>query len=175
MKSKVSWNSETQLWAKHGKELWIKTILDVQLGIWFGPVHFRREVSAVLQTDAWIAMPRFPVFQGGKARPVGDGSATDSHANGFSAITERLTSPTMDIIISMARPVKQAKGESVGWWVVDETSPFRQPILFRDKSLAVIVLENPETKTVSHCVMIGHPFGLTPSVYNYNRRAAVRF
>ena len=71
----------------------------------------------------------------------------------------------MDIIISMARAVKQATGESVGWWVVDETSPFRQlPILFRDRSLAVIVLENPETKIVSYFVMIGHPFGLTPSV-----------
>ena len=37
VKSKVSRNSETQLWAKHGKELWNKTILDVQLGFCLGP------------------------------------------------------------------------------------------------------------------------------------------
>ena len=103
-----------------------------------------------------------------------DGSATGSHANVFSAITETLTLPTMDIIISMARALKQASGESIGRWVADETSAFRQlPILPRDRSLAVIVLENPETKIVSYFVMIGHPFGPTPNVYNYNRRAAV--
>ena len=57
---------------------------------------------------------------------------------------------------------------------MDETSTFRQlPILHRDRSLAVTVLENPETKIVSYFVMIRHPFGLTPSVHNYNRRAAV--
>ena len=39
-------------------------------------------------------------------------------------------------------------------------------------SLAVIVLGNPETKIV-YFVMIRHPFGLTPSVYNHNKRAAV--
>ena len=119
-------------------------------------------------------MPRFPVLQGGKARPVDDGSATGSHANGFSAVTERLALPTMDIIISMAGALKQATGESIGGWIVDETSAFRKlPILPRDRSLAVIVLENPETKIVSYFVMIGHPFGLTPSVYNFSRRAAV--
>ena len=95
VKSKVSRNSETQLWAKHGKELWNKTILDVQLGFCLGLYTSEDEVTAVLQTDAWIAMPRFCVLQGGKARPVDDGSATGSHANGISAITERLTLPTM--------------------------------------------------------------------------------
>ena len=48
-------NSETQLWAKHGKELWNKTIFDVQLGFRLGPYTSEDAVSAVLQTDAWIA------------------------------------------------------------------------------------------------------------------------
>ena len=170
VKSKVSRNSETQLWAKHGKELWNKTILDVQLVFCLGPYTSEDEVSAVLQTDARIAMPRFRVLQGGKSRPADDGSATGSHANGFSAITERLTLPTMD----MARALKQATGESIGRWVMDETSAFRQlPTLPRDRPLAVIILEKPETNIVSYFVMIGHPFGLTPNVYNHNRRAAV--
>ena len=107
MKSKVLRNSETQLSTKHDKELWNKTNLDVQLGFCLGPYTSEDEVSAVLQTDAWTAMPRFPVLQGGKVRPVDDGSATGSHANGFSAITERLTLPTMDAL-------KQATGESIG-------------------------------------------------------------
>ena len=62
MKSQVSQNSETLLWPKHGKELWNKTILDVQLGFCLGPCTSEDEVSAVLQTDAWIAMPRFRVL-----------------------------------------------------------------------------------------------------------------
>ena len=103
-----------------------------------------------------------------------DGSATGSHANGFSAITERLTLPTMDITFPWPELLSKQRVRASGRWVVDETSAFRRlPILPRDRSLAVIVLENLETKIVSYFVMIGHPFGLTPSVYNYNRRAAV--
>ena len=158
VKSKVSRNSETQLWAKHGKELWNKTIFDMQLGFCLSPYTSEDEVSAVLQTDAWIAMPRFSVLQGGKARPVDDGSATGSHANGFSAITERLTLPTMDvIIISMARALKLATGESIGGRVVDETSAFRQlPILPRDRSSTHETAVSRSTKADPESANEGH-------------------
>ena len=92
-------------------ETYDKTTVEVDRGFCLRPHTSEEEVSAVMQTETWVFMSRFPVVHGDKARPVDDGSA---HANGFSAIIEHLTVPTMDIIISMVRALKQATGESLG-------------------------------------------------------------
>ena len=42
---------------------WDKTMADVSAGYCIGPLHSGMEVTALLGTADWIAMPRFPVSQ----------------------------------------------------------------------------------------------------------------
>ena len=76
--------------------IWEKSLEDVAEGYAVGPFYEKDEVECVLGTPSWIAMPRFPVLQADKVRPVDDGSGTGSCANSFSYITEKLQVPTAD-------------------------------------------------------------------------------
>ena len=48
---------------------WDKTMADVSAGYCIGPLHSEMEVTALLGTADWIAMPRFPVSQANGVRP----------------------------------------------------------------------------------------------------------
>ena len=76
--------------------IWEKSLEDVAEGYAVGPFYEEGEVECILGTPSWIAMPRFPVLQADKVRPVDDGSGTGSCANSFSYITEKLQVPTAD-------------------------------------------------------------------------------
>ena len=117
-------------------------------------------------------MPRFRVLQADKVRPVDDGSGTGSCANSFSYITEKLQVSTADLVISTIRTLASSYSGKLGAWIVNEKSAFRQlPVAPESRAVAVVALCAPDTGRVGYFVMYGHPFGLFPSVYNYNRRA----
>ena len=83
------------------KAVWDKTMSDVTEGFCTGPFFDSEQVSDILKTPAWLPMPRFPVQQRGKLRPVDGGSATGSHANAFAHMTEKLSVPSTDVIITI--------------------------------------------------------------------------
>ena len=154
-------------------ELWQKSMDDVQLGTSLGPFDTEDEITNLLGTSGWTAMPRFPVEQAGKVRPVDDGSAGGSEANLFAHMTEKLAVPSIDQVISVARLLhRRLRGAPLAGWSVDEEKAFRQiAILPEDRKVAIIALCKPSTGKVSFFVMLGHPFGLTSSVFNYCRRS----
>ena len=117
-------------------------------------------------------MPRFPVQQATKVRPVDDGSPSGSSANAFSCMTEKLSVPSNDQIIAVSRTLRNASSGPLAGWVVDEASAFRQIAVSPcSRRVAVVGLCHPDTGRVGYYVMDGHPFGLTASVFNFNRRA----
>ena len=84
----------------------------------------------------------------------------------------KLQVPTADLVISTIRTLASSYSGKLGAWIVDEKSAFRQlPVAPESRAVAVVALCAPDTGRVAHFVMYGHPFGLSPSVYNYNRRA----
>ena len=150
--------------------IWEKSLEDVAEGYAVGPFYEEGEVECILGTPSWIAMPRFPVLQADKVRPVDDGSG--SCANSFSYITEKLQVPTADLVVSTIRTLASSYSGKLGAWIVDEKSAFRQlPVAPESRAVAVVALCAPDTGRIAYFVMYGHPFGLSPSVYNYNRRA----
>ena len=155
------------------EEIWRKSIDDVSMGFSLGPFKSEQEVTDVIMNDRWIAMPRFPVEQSGKVRPVDDASPSGSSANSYSSIVEKLQVPTIDYAITTARYLHRHTGRApLGGWTVDESSAFRQiPIHPSDRGFAVVSLCNPDNGKAEYFVMVGHPFGLTSSVYNYCRRS----
>ena len=50
---------------------WDKTMADDSGGYCTGPLHSEMEVTALLGTTDWIAMPRFAVSQANDVRPIG--------------------------------------------------------------------------------------------------------
>ena len=85
---------------------------------------------------------------------------------------EQLQVPSLDETISVIRAAHSLSPECpLSGWVIDEKKAFRQvPVLPSHRHLAVG--ENaPEKGAVGHFIMLSHPFGLTASVMNFNRRA----
>ena len=52
------------------KAIWSQSIIHVEKGFCRGPFHHENEVSEVVGSRHWIAMPRFPVQQATKVRRV---------------------------------------------------------------------------------------------------------
>ena len=161
--------------SEHSLTLWKDTLGDVQKGFSEGPYFHEDQVSDFLGTSSWIAMPRFPVVQGTKVRPVDDGSETGSEANLFAAMIEKLAVPSVDQLVAATRALKKTQAElTLGSWVVDEKSAFRQvPVRPDHRRVAIIALGCPSTGKVAYFVVAGHPFGLLASVFNFNRREAI--
>ena len=91
-------------------------------------------------------------------------------ANSFSCITEKLQVPTADLVVSTIRTLASSYSGKFGAWIVDERSAFRQlPVAPESRAVAVVVLCAPGKGRVAYFMMYCHPFGLSPSVYNYNR------
>ena len=155
------------------KAVWDKAMSDVDLGFTTGPFDTEDEVSNFLSTSSWIAMPRLLVEQSGSVRPVDDTSPTRSSANSFAAVSERLEVPTVDLAVTIARALRGKLGNTgIGGWTVDEKSAFRQiPVAPEHRRVAVVSLCRPDSGRAVYFCMLGHPFGLTPSVYNYCRRS----
>ena len=96
---------------EHSLTLWKDTLEDVQKGFSEGPYFHEDQVSDLLGTSSWIAMPRFPVVQGTKVRPVDDGSETGSEANLYAAMTEKLAVPSIiDQLVAATRDLKKTTG-----------------------------------------------------------------
>ena len=152
--------------------VWDKTMADVSGGYCREPLHFEMEVTALLGTADWIAIPRFPVSQANGVRPLDDGSICGSGADLYGHTVEKLAVLDTDYAITVARALNlQVEGEQIGGWTVDEASAFRQlPILPGDRKVAVIALCEPGSGAVKQFSMSGHPFGLTASVFNFCRR-----
>ena len=91
-----------------------------------GPFYHEDEVSEVVGSRHWIAMPRFPVPQATMVRAVDDGSPSGSSASAFSCMTEKLSVPSIDQIIEVSRTLRNASSGPLAGWVVDEASAFRQ-------------------------------------------------
>ena len=142
----------------HQRVIWEKSLEDVAEGYAVGPFYEEGEVECILGTPSWIAMPRFPVLQADKVRPVDDGSGTGSCANSFSYITEKLQAPTADLVISTIRTLASSYSGKFGAWIVDEKSAFRQlPVAPESRAVAVVALCAPDTGRVAYFVMYGHP------------------
>ena len=108
-------------------------------------------MECILGTPSWIAMPRFPVLQADKVRPVDDGSGTGSCANSFSYITEKLQVPTADLVVSTIRTLASSYSGKLGAWIVDEKIAFRQlPVAPESRAVAVVVLCAPDTGRVAY-------------------------
>ena len=154
------------------QEVWKASLLDVSKGFATGPWYEEDEISQALGTPHWVAMPRFPLQQGEKVRPIDDGSHTGSHCNSFARMTEKLWVPSADYIVAVIRSLASKSPHQLGGWIVDEKSAFRQlPVLPAHRTTAVVAMCNPDTGRIGHFLMTGHPFGLTSSVFNFNRRA----
>jgi hypothetical protein len=66
------------------------------------------------------------------------------------------------------------KGRKISGWVLDESKAYRQIGVRPDhRKYSVIAMMDPEKEELAYFVMIGHSFGLTSAVYNYNRRSAL--
>lgn len=175
LRTKVQEKLERSKGGPFAEAVWEATIEDIRCGFASGPYFTVREVDEEVGAQHWLPMPRFGIQQGGKVRPIDDASASGSSANLWTSLAEKLSVPTLDEIISLVRAVKRAVGDSdVGAWIVDESKAFRQvPVLPADRKMSVIAVYSPTEQKVGYAVMRGHPFGLTPSVYNFNRRAGV--
>ena len=70
--------------------------------------------------------------------------------------------------------LKVDKEVKLSGWALDESSAYRQVgIAPEHRRFSVICMIDPKKGVVTFWVMIGHSFGLTASVYNYNRRSAM--
>ena len=81
--------------------LWEKTIEDVTSGYALGPFLSQSAVSNLLGREDWVCMPRFPVRQSGKIRPVDDASRTGSGANLYGFMQEQLQVPSVDFAVTV--------------------------------------------------------------------------
>ena len=154
-------------------EVWMDSLSDVDKGFASGPFYHIDQLSEKLGTEHWIPMPRFGIKQGTKVRAVDDASASGSGANSWSSMTEKLQVPSLDEIISNIRALRHTCGSSpLGGWVVDEKKAFRQIAVHPDhRRISIIAVYDPCLEKVAFFIMKGHPFGLTASVFNFNRRA----
>jgi hypothetical protein len=58
--------------------------------------------------------------------------------------------------------------------VLDERKAYRQVgIKPEHRRFSIVAMIDPDTKKLAYFVMVGHSFGLTSAVYNYNRRSAM--
>ena len=181
MRKAVSNNVKKSFNQPHARDCWSASLQDVALGFASGPYYHQDEVSAIPDDKHWIAMPRFPVLQNGKVRPVDDGRPSGSNANSFSALTEKLQVTSKDHIITACKifyksmleqnkTVGEDSKDKVG--SCDESKAFRQiPVHPNARKLAVVTMWDPTSNREAFFIMIGHLFGLTASVMNFNRRA----
>ena len=73
--------------------------------------------SNLLGREDWVCMPRFPVRQSGKIRPVDDGSRTGSGANLYGFMQEQLQVPSVDFAVTVTRYMKRLTGGAeLGAW-----------------------------------------------------------
>ena len=88
-------------------------------------------------------------------------------------MSEKLAVPSVDQLIAI-RVLRKVTGQDLAGWLVDESATFRQvPVLPEHPGLAVIALREPGGCSPCFFCMVGHPFGMTSSVFNCCRRAAV--
>ena len=154
---------------EHSEQLWKKTQEDVQAGFTVGPFYDGDEVSAFVEDEKWICTQRFPVEQKGGVREVD--SATASWTNPATQVKEKLRLPNTDLNIGVLKLLGKA-GKKLGGWVLDERKAYRSIGLWPGhRKYAVIALLHPTTGKLAYFVMIGHSFGWTAAVYNFNRRA----
>ena len=159
----------------HATELWNDAIAEVTRRHAVGPFWDPSEVSSELGTAQWIPMPRFPVVQTDKVRAVDDASRSGSMTNMATSITEKLQVPTTDINIAVVKSLNEASGGAdLSAWVLDESKAYRQVGVRPDhRRYCVFVTYDPDRGRLAWFILIGHAFGLTAAVYNYNRRAAL--
>ena len=86
-------------------------------------------------------------------------------------MTEKLWVPSADYFVATIRSLASRSPHQVGG-IANENSAFRQlPVLPAHRTTAVVSMCNLDTGHIGHFLMTGHPFGLTSSVFNFNRRA----
>ena len=158
------------------EELWKKTIEDRDMGFCLGPYYDEDQVSRIVGSDKWICTERLPVEQKGKVREVD--SATENFLNTATEVREKLILSSTDGNVALIRKLRRKLKEigrgsvRIKGWVLDEKKAYRQiPVHPDHRKWAVVALKDPETGRVAFFVMIGHSFGLTSAVYNYNRRS----
>eukprot|EP00971_Amphidinium_carterae_P021391 422068-Amphidinium_carterae.1 len=158
---------------EHSDQLWKAAMQDVDEGSCFGPFFSEGDVTRHTGSDRWIPTERFPVVQKDKVRGVD--SATVNLINGATAVVEKLVLPNIDTCIGVLRKLaSQFPGVPLAGWMLDERKAYRQVAIQPEhRRYSVIALMCPHTARPGFFVMVGHSFGLTAAVYNYNRRSAL--
>ena len=131
---------------------------DVEKGFALGPFYHSEPLNEKLGTEQWIPMPRFGIKQGSKVRAVDDASASGSSANSWSSMTVKLQVPSLDEIISNIRALRHTCGG------------LSKGRMGRGR-ISIIAVYDPILEKVAFFIMKGHRFGLTASVFNFNRNA----
>ena len=126
--------------------VWDKTLEDDDTGFCLGPLFGQGTVTKKQGCSDWLAMPFFPVLQRRKVRPIDDGSASGSPANAFASMTEKLSVPSIDQAVAIARRLHQQSGRPLEAWVSDEKAAFRQlPVSPDQRKFCVIGLCEPNS------------------------------
>jgi hypothetical protein len=159
---------------EHSVKLWEATLADVEAGFALGPWRSIEEVDACVGAADWLCTERVAIIQKGKMRAID--SATESLINPATRVTEKLGLASTDGNVEVIRRLRSLKGPGLSGelaaWVVDERHAYRQVgVAPAHRKYAVVTLFDPYTKVVAFVVMIGHSFGWTSAVYNYNRRS----
>ena len=157
-----------------------------------GPFWDERSVSEFLGTDKWICIPRFGITQERpevdpetgqvrtKIKNRGVDSATEAWINLAAEIKELLKLGSVDKNVAIVQKwrsrsqILQGKKLDLAGWALDERRAYRQiGIKVGHRRWSVIIIIDYRSGRVTFWVMIGHSFGLTASVYNYNRRSRI--
>jgi len=159
------------------KAVWEATMKDVKRGFMAKPLD-RDAFDDLYGPGRWLPLPRFPIKQGDKWRPIDDAKA--SGTNSAAQHERRVHTASVDFAVQLSMWLRGVWRDSfsathpdctVEGGVDDESSAFRfVPTCEDDAPFLVVAVYNPGLQRVQFATMWGHPFGVGSAVTNYNRR-----
>ena len=165
-----------------------ETDSDIELGFASG-YGTRQDLDERFGRGGWRPLPRYPVYQADKARPIDDGWRAGRNSAAtmretivcqtgeFLALAARKMTEIMADILSLdpAAPWHEVAGKYPDWFALDTGvedmwKGFRQNrTTEEDLALSIITFVHPHTRRRVYIRLNGLPFGQGPVVNQFNR------
>ena len=152
------------------------SLKDVAQGTALGPVT-EQQLRMKYRSGSVRAMPRFAVLKGNLQYRAIDNGKRSGH-NAHSQATVRVHTSTHELFLLACRAffregetLKETWGVcSLEFGVDDESSAYRwKPTADADQAALICCFWHPEWQEPAFLELLGHPFGLSAAVLNYNR------
>ena len=146
------------------------------------PLVTRGEMDARFGRGKWRPLPRHVIWQANKWRPIDDGKRAKTNA--LTTVSESVVCIPPEFLLVLSRGVeatfRQVTGQRPEWSkgirmaTEDWWKGFRQLAPTRkDRGLAVVAVQNPQTQNWEYSALRGLPFGLGSAVNQFNRLPAL--